>query len=149
MKNLMDFCIGTPLYWLVGFGIMFGAGTAAFGRIDPFILKVYSHILACTCKYSHAHKKCVFRSKTYSGKQYAKGCACRVICEQHRYSTRKCCFKSFYIHWNSSVKSKITLTILAQRMFYINRELKKNYISDAKIISSSPIFRMLFHGSCI
>ncbi len=45
MKNLMDFCIGTPLYWLVGFGIMFGAGTAAFGWIDPFILKDYSHIL--------------------------------------------------------------------------------------------------------
>ena len=45
MKNLMDFCIGTPLYWLVGFGIMFGAGTAAFGRIDPFILGDYSHIL--------------------------------------------------------------------------------------------------------
>ena len=35
MKNLMDFCIGTPLYWLFGFGIMFGAGTALFGRIDP------------------------------------------------------------------------------------------------------------------
>ena len=45
MKNLMDFCIGTPLYWLFGFGIMFGAGTAAFGRIDPFILGDYSHIL--------------------------------------------------------------------------------------------------------
>ncbi|MBR2798599.1 MAG: ammonium transporter [Clostridia bacterium] len=45
MKNLMDFCIGTPLYWLIGFGIMFGAGTAAFGWIDPFILKDYSHIL--------------------------------------------------------------------------------------------------------
>ena len=45
MKNLMDFCIGTPLYWLAGFGIMFGAGTAAFGRIDPFILGDYSHIL--------------------------------------------------------------------------------------------------------
>ncbi len=45
MKNLMDFCIGTPLYWLVGFGIMFGAGTAVFGRIDPFILGDYSHIL--------------------------------------------------------------------------------------------------------
>jgi len=45
MKNLMDFCIGTPLYWLVGFGIMFGAGTAAFGWIDPFILGDYSHIL--------------------------------------------------------------------------------------------------------
>ncbi|MBQ8966334.1 ammonium transporter [Ruminococcus sp.] len=26
MKNLMDFCIGTPLFWLFGFGIMFGAG---------------------------------------------------------------------------------------------------------------------------
>ena len=45
MKNLMDFCIGTPLYWLIGFGIMFGAGTAAFGWIDPFILKDYSRIL--------------------------------------------------------------------------------------------------------
>ena len=45
MKNLMDFCIGTPLYWLFGYGIMFGAGTALFGWIDPFILKDYSHIL--------------------------------------------------------------------------------------------------------
>ena len=26
MKNLMDFCIGTPVFWLVGFGLMFGAG---------------------------------------------------------------------------------------------------------------------------
>lgn len=45
MKNLMDFCIGTPCFWLVGFGIMFGSGTALFGWIDPFILKDYSHIL--------------------------------------------------------------------------------------------------------
>ncbi|MBQ3270737.1 MAG: ammonium transporter [Clostridia bacterium] len=45
MKNLMDFCIGTPLYWLAGFGIMFGAGTAAFGWIDPFVMKDYAHIL--------------------------------------------------------------------------------------------------------
>ena len=45
MKNLMDFCIGTPLFWLFGFGIMFGAGTAAFGWIDPFILRDYGHIL--------------------------------------------------------------------------------------------------------
>jgi Amt family ammonium transporter len=27
MKNLMDFSIGTPVYWLVGFGIMFGSGS--------------------------------------------------------------------------------------------------------------------------
>ena len=45
MKNLMDFCIGTPLYWLFGFGIMFGAGTALFGRIDPFIMGDYSAVL--------------------------------------------------------------------------------------------------------
>ena len=45
MKNLMDFCIGTPAFWLVGFGIMFGSGTALFGRLDPFIMGDYSHIL--------------------------------------------------------------------------------------------------------
>lgn len=27
MKNLMDLSIGTPLFWLVGFGIMFGSGS--------------------------------------------------------------------------------------------------------------------------
>lgn len=31
MKNLMDFCFATVAYWFVGFGIMFGAGTAWFG----------------------------------------------------------------------------------------------------------------------
>ena len=45
MKNLMDFCIGTPLFWLVGFGIMFGSGNALIGWMDPMILKDYSHIL--------------------------------------------------------------------------------------------------------
>ncbi len=45
MKNLMDFSIGTPAFWLVGFGLMFGSGTALFGTIDPFITGDYSHIL--------------------------------------------------------------------------------------------------------
>ena len=45
MKNLMDFCIGTPCFWLVGFGVMFGTGTALFGWIDPMIMKDYSAIL--------------------------------------------------------------------------------------------------------
>lgn len=36
MKNLMDFAIGTPLYWLVGFGIMFGTSSAYFGGWDFF-----------------------------------------------------------------------------------------------------------------
>ena len=41
MKNLMDFCIGTPCFWLVGFGIMFGTGTGLFGWFDPMIMKDY------------------------------------------------------------------------------------------------------------
>ncbi len=45
MKNLMDFSIGTPAFWLVGFGLMFGSKTALFGTIDPFITGDYSHIL--------------------------------------------------------------------------------------------------------
>ncbi len=41
MKNLMDFCIGTPCYWLVGFGIMFGGTGAFIGSFDPFIQGTY------------------------------------------------------------------------------------------------------------
>ena len=33
MKNLMDFCIGTPVFWLVGFGLMFGGTGALAGSI--------------------------------------------------------------------------------------------------------------------
>ena len=29
MKNMMDFCIGTPCYWVIGFGLMFGGTGAA------------------------------------------------------------------------------------------------------------------------
>ena len=45
MKNLMDFSIGTPLYWLVGFGIMFGTQSAVFGGIDFFTRGDYTEIL--------------------------------------------------------------------------------------------------------
>lgn len=45
MKNLMDFCIGTPIFWMVGFGIMFGAGSGVFGWFDFFTRKDYSFIL--------------------------------------------------------------------------------------------------------
>lgn len=45
MKNLMDFSIGTPAFWLVGFGLMFGGGSAIIGTFDPFIQGDYSHIL--------------------------------------------------------------------------------------------------------
>ena len=33
MKNLMDFCIGTPVFWLVGFGLMFGGTSSLVGSI--------------------------------------------------------------------------------------------------------------------
>ena len=45
MKNLMDFCIGTPCYWLIGFGLMFGAGGALIGWLDPGITRDYSQVL--------------------------------------------------------------------------------------------------------
>lgn len=41
MKNLMDFCIGTPAYWLVGFGLMFGGSSALIGGFDPLIRGSY------------------------------------------------------------------------------------------------------------
>ena len=34
MKNLMDFSLGTPIYWLFGFGIMFGGTGALIGGFD-------------------------------------------------------------------------------------------------------------------
>jgi Amt family ammonium transporter len=36
IKNLMDFCIGTIFFWLVGYGIMFGAGNSLFGSFEWF-----------------------------------------------------------------------------------------------------------------
>ena len=45
MKNLMDFCIGTPVFWLLGFGLMFGSVGALVGGFDPFVRGDYSAIL--------------------------------------------------------------------------------------------------------
>ena len=44
MKNMMDFCIGTPCYWVIGFGLMFGGTSALIGGFDPFIQGDYSHL---------------------------------------------------------------------------------------------------------
>ncbi|MDD5940889.1 MAG: ammonium transporter [Lachnospiraceae bacterium] len=43
MKNRMDFCIGTPCFWLIGFGIMFGSTAPIFGKIDFFIRGDYTN----------------------------------------------------------------------------------------------------------
>ena len=37
MKNMMDFCIGAPCFWLIGFGIMFAGSGPLIGGFDPLI----------------------------------------------------------------------------------------------------------------
>ena len=41
MKNMMDFCIGVPCYWLIGFGIMFAGAGPLIGGLDPLIRGSY------------------------------------------------------------------------------------------------------------
>ena len=42
MKNLMDFCIGTPVFWVLGFGLMFGTDLGGFIALpDPVS---YTHL---------------------------------------------------------------------------------------------------------
>lgn len=36
MKNFVDFMSGSFLYWMIGFGIMYGAGSSLFGEIHLF-----------------------------------------------------------------------------------------------------------------
>ena len=45
MKNLMDFCLGTPIYWLIGFGIMFGGSSALIGGFDPMVRGDYASVV--------------------------------------------------------------------------------------------------------
>ena len=45
MKNLMDFSIGTPIFWLIGFGIMFGTNNGFIGNFDIMSTGDYSGIL--------------------------------------------------------------------------------------------------------
>lgn len=37
MKNLMDFALGTPVFWLLGFGLMFGGISPIIGNFDPMV----------------------------------------------------------------------------------------------------------------
>lgn len=43
MKNMMDFACGTPAYWLIGYGIMYGTMNGFFGGIDFFGMKAASN----------------------------------------------------------------------------------------------------------
>lgn len=45
MKNLMDFAIGTPVFWILGFGLMFGVSNAGLiGTPDFFVQNDYSSL---------------------------------------------------------------------------------------------------------
>jgi Amt family ammonium transporter len=37
MKNLMDFAIGSVVFWIIGFGLMFGDGNGFIGTLDLFL----------------------------------------------------------------------------------------------------------------
>lgn len=45
MKNLMDFAIGTVVFWFIGFGLMFAGDGSLIGGIDFFIQGDYSSSL--------------------------------------------------------------------------------------------------------
>ena len=49
MKNLMDFACGSVVYWLLGFGLMFGSGNGFIGIIDLFCQGDYSSNSFQTC----------------------------------------------------------------------------------------------------
>ena len=50
MKNMMDFCIGTPCYWLIGFGLMFGGTSALMGvLLTRSFRAIISHFLDTCC----------------------------------------------------------------------------------------------------
>ncbi len=42
MKNLMDFCLGTIVFWFIGFGLMFAGDGAFIGGLDFFARGDYS-----------------------------------------------------------------------------------------------------------
>lgn len=44
MKNLMDFCLGTLVFWIIGFGLMFKTGNGFIGGFDFLIGGEYSGI---------------------------------------------------------------------------------------------------------
>ncbi|NLO62913.1 MAG: ammonium transporter, partial [Clostridiaceae bacterium] len=61
MKNMMDFSIGTLLFWLFGFGIMFAGSGAFFGGFDFLSRGSYADILpAGVSKYAFMIFQTVF-----------------------------------------------------------------------------------------
>ena len=53
MKNIIDICIGAPVFFFIGFGLMFGKNCGFIGNLDLFIrddslqLRILSDYLLC------------------------------------------------------------------------------------------------------
>ena len=45
MKNVIDMCIGAPVFYIIGFGLMFGVGNGFVGNLDLFVRDGYSSVL--------------------------------------------------------------------------------------------------------
>lgn len=61
MKNLMDFAIGSVVYWILGFGIMFGKDIASFiGVPTLFATGAYEHLGLGIPKYAFLFFQTVF-----------------------------------------------------------------------------------------
>ncbi len=43
MKNLMDFSLGTLVFWFIGYGLMYGEGNSFIGTFDPFIINMSNY----------------------------------------------------------------------------------------------------------
>lgn len=48
MKNLMDFCVGTLVFWFIGFGLMFAGDGPLIGGVDFFIRGDYGSNIPST-----------------------------------------------------------------------------------------------------
>ena len=81
MKNLLDLSIGAPVYWLVGFGIMFGTNNGWIGTIDFLTRGDYSAICGSfSRRFSARRVQPLFRGRWRKGRNF------------HR---------TAYIHWRS------------------------------------------------
>lgn len=45
MKNIIDICIGAPVFFFIGFGLMFGKNCGFIGNLDLFIRDDYTSLL--------------------------------------------------------------------------------------------------------
>jgi Amt family ammonium transporter len=48
-KNLMDVCMGSIAFWLIGYGSMYGAGNGFFGALEMF------HLPTGVCRHRRHH----------------------------------------------------------------------------------------------